>query len=373
MSNFISHLLILFIIALLFTPMQRNLAQSEYLDSIKKIDIHTHVQSDAPFLRQIMDSLNFKFATVCVGGLAPEKMNRQIEAAKEFCPKYPRYYAWITTFDLTDSDKPGWTEKVIKNLKDDFDHGAIGVKIWKDIGMELKDSEGNYIQVDDPMFTPIFNFIAKEGKTVLAHIGEPITAWMSPKPGNYWDKHPEYSFYDKADKPSYSDIMSARDHVIERHPDLRFVGAHLGSLEFDVDEMAKRFEKYPNFAVDIGGRTRYLLWQARGKVRSFLIKYQDRIMYSTDKFGGLINAAGEELSAEEIEMSRKQILKRYKFFSTYYATDEEIPWSDNIIGDNPVDGPTYTVQGLDLPKEVLDKIYYENAVKWFNGVEKDFQ
>ncbi len=371
-TNLSKKFLISLVVVLLLTVTNRINAQSDYLNSIKKIDIHTHIQSDAPYLRQIMDSLNFKLISVCYEGSDIERLNRQIEAAKVYTSEYPRYYGWITAFDLTERDKPNWTANVIKKLKSDFDNGAIGVKIWKDIGIGIKDANGNYIQVDDPMFTPIFEFIAQEGKTLLAHIGEPITAWMSPKPGTYWAKHPQYSNYDRPDKPSYSSIVATMDHIIERHPNLRIVGAHLASLEFDVDELAKRFDKYPNFAADIGGRTRYLMWQARGKVRAFFIKYQDRILYGTDKFGGLINEHGEDLSSEEIETSRNQILDRYDFFTTYYTTDKEIPWSDYIISDKPVEGATYTVKGLALPNEVLDKIYYENAVKWFPGVEKEY-
>jgi len=353
-------------------------AQLDYLRTIKKIDVHTHISSDAPYLRAIMDDLNMKMITICVGGLNPERMTAQIDSAETFCAKFPRYYGWITTFDLTGRDKPDWVEKTIAQLKNSFDHGAVGVKIWKEIGMEIKNKKGEYIQVDDPLFEPIFDFIAAEGKTVIAHIGEPIDAWMpqfpvsEDRPGNYWAKHPQYSFYDKPELPSYSDIMAARDHVLEKHPDLKFVGAHLGSLEFDVNEIIKRMEKYPNFAVGIGGRTRYLMWQARGKVREFFIEFQDRIMYGTDRSGGLVKGKGVPMTKEEIEDSRRSILDRHDLFFRYYAGADEIPWGNYVIGGKPLPEPTYTVQGLALPREVLDKIFYKNAVKWFPGVEKSF-
>jgi len=353
-------------------------AQLDYLRKIKKIDVHTHISSDAPYLREIMDELNMKMITICVGGLNPKQMKAQIDSAKAFCARYPRYYGWVTTFDLTGRDEPRWVEKTIAQLKDSFDHGAVGVKIWKEIGMEIKNNKGEYIQVDDPLFDPIFDFIAAQGKTVLAHIGEPIDAWMpqypvtEERPGNYWAKHPQYSFWDKPELPSYSDIMAARDHVLEKHPNLKFVGAHLGSLEFDVNEIIKRLEKYPNFAVGIGGRTRYLMWQARGKVREFFIKFQDRIMYGTDRSGGLVKRKGVSMTTEDIEDSRKSILDRHDLFFRYYAGAQEIPWGNYVIGGKPLPEPTYTVQGLALPREVLDKIFYQNAVDWFPGVEKSF-
>lgn len=353
-------------------------AQLDYLKTIKKIDVHTHISSDAPYLREIMDELNMKMITICVGGLNPERMNAQIDSAKAICARYPRYYGWVTTFDLTGRDEPGWVEKTIAQLKDSFDHGAVGVKIWKEIGMEIKNNKGEYVQVDDPLFDPIFDFIAAQGKTILAHIGEPIDAWMpqypitEERPGNYWAKHPQYSFWDKPELPSYSDIMAARDHVLEKHPDLKFVGAHLGSLEFDVNEIIKRLEKYPNFAVGIGGRTRYLMWQARGKVREFFIKFQDRIMYGTDRSGGLVKGKGVPMTREDIEDSRRSILDRHDLFFRFYAGTDEIPWGNYVIGGKPLPEPTYTVQGLALPRNVLDKIFYQNAVEWFPGVEKSY-
>jgi hypothetical protein len=93
-------------------------AQLDYLKKIKKIDVHTHISSDAPYLRAIMDDLNMKMITICTGGLHPEHMNAQIDSAKAFCARYPRYYGWVTTFDLTGRDESGWVEKTIAQLKE---------------------------------------------------------------------------------------------------------------------------------------------------------------------------------------------------------------------------------------------------------------
>ncbi|MEQ6119808.1 amidohydrolase family protein [Reichenbachiella sp. MALMAid0571] len=348
-------------------------SKMEYLNSIKKIDVHTHVRSDQPFLRELLDELNYKFCTLSTIGTNSKTLLAQIDTAKMVYEKYPRYYAWVTTFDVSNRDEPGWTDQVINQLKNDFENGAVGVKVWKAIGMEFKKPNGEYLQLDDPIFEPIFTFIAQQGKTLIAHMGEPIQAWMPTyfteggKPRNYWAKHPEFSFWDKPEKPSYSDIMAARDHVIERHPNLRFVGAHLASLEFDVDEIITRMEQYPNFAVEIGGRTRYLMWQARGKVLDFFTRYQDRIMYGTDK------GAKPKMTPEDIENAKEEIIYRNQLFHTYYATADEIPWGNIVESDRPLPEPSYNVKGLDLPREILDKVFYKNAVKWFPGIEKEYQ
>ena len=347
-----------------------------FVKTIKKIDIHTHIGSDAAWFRDVLDSIDQKVCTICTGGTNPERMYKSIDTAQQLLNNNPRYYAWVTTFDLTGRDDPDWAENVINQLREDFRNGAVGVKVWKDIGMKITNRDGEYIQIDDPMFEPILRFIAEEDKTLIAHLGEPIDAWM---PSNiegklqfYWSNHPEYHFWDKPEKPSYSDIMAARDHVLKKHPDLRFVGAHLGSMSYDVNEVIKRLDRYPNFAVEIGGRTRYLMWQARGKVRSFFIEYQDRILYGTDLSAGIFDTDGNHFSDKQMNTMKRSYLRRHDFFMRYYASDEIFPWANNIRGGKPVPEASYTVEGLALPKEVLEKVYYKNAVKWFPGLDKEY-
>ncbi|MBA4141291.1 MAG: amidohydrolase family protein [Segetibacter sp.] len=77
--------------------------------------------------------------------------------------------------------------------------------------------------------------------------------------------------------------------MLEKHPDLKFIGAHLGSLEWSIEELAKRLDKFPNMAVDMAARLSGLQYLAvtnwRG-VRDFFIKYQDRLIYATDLEAG---------------------------------------------------------------------------------------
>ena len=109
----------------------------------------------------------------------------------------------------------------------------------------------------------------------------------------YFAAHPEYHGLLHPEIPNYEAQVAARDRMLERHPTLRVVGCHLGSLEYDVDELAKRLDKYPNLAVDLSARIVHLQIQPRDKVRAFLVKYQDRLLYGTDvQFGRGSGAAG---------------------------------------------------------------------------------
>ncbi len=348
-------------------------SNSDYLQSIKKFDVHTHNRADEAFIQEIHDEDNWKYINICVASRGSESLRAQREMSKALYQKYPRHYAWVTAFDVEGMFEEGWMDRVLYTLKEDFENGALGVKVWKNIGMEIIKPNGDYIQLDDPIFQPIWDLIVEEDKTLLAHMGEPIHAWMptfTTEDGftrNYWATHPEYSFYDKPHKPSYSDIIAAADTVMRNNPNMRYVGAHLASLEFDVSELAMRMEMYPNFAVEIGGRTRYLMWQARGKVRAFFIKYQDRIMYGTDQ--GARGGYNDQQRRER----KARMQERNAQFARYLATDDQIPFGDLLREDKPAGDPEYYVTGIALPKPVLKKVYYDNVLEWFPGAEEGYE
>jgi predicted TIM-barrel fold metal-dependent hydrolase len=127
------------------------------------------------------------------------------------------------------------------------------------------------------------------------------------------------------------------------------VGCHLGSLEFDVDELAKRLDRYPNFAVDLAARIVHFQVQDQKKVRKFIIRYQDRLLYGTD------NGVGERKADLQSELLHCEEVYRRDY--GYFATDQEI--------EIPEIKANFKVRGLALPASVLKKIYYQNAVKWF--------
>ena len=172
-----------------------------------------------------------------------------------------------------------------------FPKGAIAVKVWKNIGMELKDRDNNFVMIDHPKFDPVFDFLVKNNIPLIGHLGEPKNCWLPIEKMtvqgdvNYFSTHPKYHMYLHPEYPSYEDQVNSRDHMLEKHPDLQFIGAHLASLEYSVDELAKRLDKFPNMAVDTASRISHLQYQAKTnwqKVHDFCIKYQDRIIYGTD-------------------------------------------------------------------------------------------
>lgn len=329
-------------------------------EKIKKIDIHCHITVDRhDFMEQAVAD-NFRILTINTDAFAHPTIEEQQEFALNQIKAFPHNLAYLTAFNLKGWDNPDWQEKTIAYLASSFKNGAIGVKVWKNIGMVEKDKDGKFIMIDNPKFDPIFDYIEKMGKSVCGHLGEPRNCWLPidqmtvNNDKKYFAEHPEYHMYLHPEYPSYEDQIQARDNMLRKHPHLRFMGAHLGSLEWSVDELAKHFEMFPNMTVDMAARICHLEKQSQAdynKVRDFFIKYQDRIIYGTDE--------GDYEGAEADPVKQKEHVY------AVWTRDWEFMTTDNEMSSWEVDGK---FKGLKLPKEVIEKIYYKNAVKWFPGI-----
>lgn len=322
---------------------------------VKKIDTHTHHNAESTALTDAAKNANFYLLTVSVDVPSYPKLEEQIRLALFQKANNPDHIDFLSTISLENWSDDDWAAKEIERIKKTFDQGALGIKIWKNIGMTYKDENGNFIMADHPRLEPIFQFVQDQGKTLMAHLGEPKNCWLPLEEmtvnndRTYFKEHPEYHMYLHPEYPSYEQQVEARDNLLKKFPKIRFVGAHLGSLEWNVDELGKRLDTYPNLAVDMAARIGHLQFQSqkdRKKVRDFMIKYQDRLIYGTD-----LGISG----TPDTEKVKANALTTWQEDWNYFVADQTMEVSE-------VNGE---FQGLKLPKEVVDKIYYHNAVKWF--------
>jgi predicted TIM-barrel fold metal-dependent hydrolase len=317
--------------------------------ALDPIDTHTHVFHNDPAFPPMLKRLRLHLLDICVfTDKEPVFANLQaeIDSARAVTRAAHGHVSWCTTFDPFKFGSANFAADTIRQLNRDFKNGAIAVKIWKNIGMEVKTPDGHFVMPDDPMFAPIYRDIAAKNKTLIAHLAEPNSCWQPPNPESpdysYYQEHPEWYMYDKPDHPSKERILEARDHLLAENPELRVVGAHLGSMEMDLDGLSQRLDRYPNFAVDTAARVVYLALQPRDKVRAFLIKYQDRVLYGTD-LG--YRPKGDSDSLKDWQST---YLRDWNFFSSNETVE--------------FDGRKF--QGLQLPDTVLRKLYHDNAVHW---------
>ena len=228
--------------------------------------------------------------------------------------------------------------------------------------MVLKDQDGRYVMIDDPRFDPLLESIAAQGHPLVAHLGEPRNCWLPldkmtvQSDRNYFAKNPQYHGYLHPEVPGYERQIAARDAMLERHPRLKVVGCHLGSLEYNVDELAKRLDRYPNFAVDLAARIVHLQIQPREKVRAFVISLPgSAALRDRCRFRRWRRRRGR---ARRSALTR--LAAMYRSEATWLATDQSV--------DVPRAKAGFSSQGLALPASVLRKIYFENAKKWYPGI-----
>ncbi len=337
------------LVALLCGPLSA--ADAPPFEEILKIDVHAHIFEDLPQLVEMLRRANTRMINICNRGRDGhlETMHR---IALELYRKYPDLFPFASTFDLTRLEEAGYADEVIQWLEGTFQNGAVMTKIWKEVGMEVQRSDGSFVMPDDPVFDPIYAYLAKRDRPLMAHLADPIEAWLplDPKRAHYayFSAHPEYHLYGRAGYPTHAQLMAARDHVLEKHPRLTVIGAHLGSFEHDTDELAQRLDRYPNFFVDCAARTGDLARQPSAKVRAFFLKYQDRILYGSD-----INwkpyRETQPLTGKQRQTFAHRLEDRYRQDYRYYAASGPVEYNEE------------TVEGLALPREVLEKFYHGNA------------
>ena len=326
--------------------------------ALSPIDAHTHVFADNPEFYPMLKKLNMHVLDILVVDDTNESRNsltKESEEAWELVRKTNGHVSVCTTFDPYRFSQPGFAQAAILQINREFDKGAVAVKIWKNLGMEIKDATGQYLLPDAPVFEPIYRDIAAHNKPLIAHLADPSSSWEPPNPDSlaylYFKRNPQWYMYAKSHPASKERILQARDHILEGNPSLRVVGAHLGSMEDDFNQLGQHLDRYPNFAVDLAGRMPDIMMQSRPQMIAFITRYQDRLIYGTDLEIGF----GETGVSEKSAMWEENYAKNWRFLAT----------GDILM----VRG--HAVQGLALPQSILRKLYRENALHWFPGLLGD--
>lgn len=327
----------------------------EDFGSVPKIDAHYHISSVRNMSLEQAEKDNFRIFAINTNSEGCEIVEKVHGIQKALKKSFPEKFAFATTFCLDGWDDPGWDKKTVGWLEKCLNDGAVAVKVWKNIGMEFRDRDSVLIRIDDPKFDPVFKYLSEKGIPLVGHLGEPKNCWMpvtqmtTKNDSAYFSRNPMYHMYIHPDFPSHEEQLAARDRMLEKNPRLRFIGCHLASLEWSVDELARFFDRFPNAAVDLAARMGQLFYQTREnreKVRAFFINYQDRLIYGTDMGD---NGNGDT-----------------DFQKTMHETwvrDWEYLVSDHKMNSSLINGAFI---GLKLPAKVIDKIYFRNAETWYS-------
>jgi predicted TIM-barrel fold metal-dependent hydrolase len=303
------------------------------------IDYHNHLDAQEPReVLRIMDECGIERIvniTMHTGETALEMIRRfHTVAADRFAT-----YGWM---DWSDVQSPGFFARAVSRLERLIEHGACGLKIWKDLGTKVQELNGELLRIDDERLDPLYEKAAELGVPIMYHIADPDAFFLPIDASNerYEElaAHPEWSYF--GSRYGKLELLAQRDQVIARHPKTTFVGAHVAEHPEDLAYVSSLLDKNPNLHVDIGARCAELGRQPY-TAREFFLKYADRILFGTD------------LIPEE-NMYRLH----YRFLET---RDEYFEYPSHASRQG-----RWNIYGLFLPDDVLRKVYRDNAVKLFD-------
>ncbi len=310
------------------------------------IDVHNHRRLDprpedlAEMVAE-MDALNMK-VLVNLSGRNGAALKEGIRKTKG---KYPSRFVVFANIDFTGIDEPGYGERAARQLEEDVRNGAQGLKIFKSFGLTLTDKNGQRIHVDDPRFDPVFKKCAELAIPVLIHTGEPRS---------FFDEHDRFNerwlelkqFPSRARPagmyPSWQEVMSEQHNLFARHPKTIFISAHLGWMGNDLESLGKLLDRLPNVYTEVAAVVAELGRQPKF-AREWFIKYQDRVMFGKDTY---------------------QPVEYHTYFRIFETSDEYFDYFRKRHA-------FWKMYGLNLPDDVLKKLYYKNALKLIPGIDRD--
>lgn len=237
---------------------------------------------------------------------------------------------------------PGWAERVVAQLEADAAAGAVGIgEVGKGLGLSTKKADGTRLAIDDPMLDPVWQAAGRLGLPVFIHTADPESFFKPIDNSN--ERWLELALFGDrrypADRfPTFDQLMMERDNMVKRNPRTTFVIAHMSWYANDLGRLSKLMDANPNVYTELGA-VLYDIGRQPRVAHDFFIKYQDRILFGKDSF-----------QPEEYPYYWRVFETRDDYFD--YYRDYHAFWK---------------LYGIDLPDDVLKKIYYKNALKITRG------
>jgi uncharacterized protein len=315
------------------------------------IDVHNHQWDMAdgdlrPLLRQ-MDSLNMGLMVNLSGrgwGSVAESDRFFTGSLTNIARTSPRRLVLFTNVLFDGIGKPGWAADAVRRLEADVKAGARGLKVYKNLGFDIKDSDGKRVAVDDPRLDPVWAKCGELGIPVLIHTADPKSFWDPMD--RYNERWLELKLHAgrkrSATNPApWPTLLTEQHNVFRKHPKTTFINAHFGWYANDLGKLDSLMTALPNTLVELGAIIAELGRQPRA-ARRFFEKYQDRILFGKDSW----------VPAEYTT-----------YFRVLETDDEYFPYHKKYHA-------FWRMYGLALPDEILKKVYYKNALRIIPGLDK---
>ena len=326
------------------------------------VDVHTHFriklkggEKELDAFVKTMDANNIALC-VSLDGQLGEKLD---EHAKFLWTKYKDRFAIFANLDWQgtgkaddpaswDCQRPDFARRMARELAAAKERGACGLKIFKQFGLEYKNPDGSHLKIDDRRWDDIWRACGELGLPVLIHVADPA-AFFQPidEKNERWEelhRHSEWSFFGPQ-FPRQEDVFAAFLRVVKRHPKTTFISAHVANNPENLAAVSQWLDDNSNLYVELASRIGELGRQPVS-ARKFLLKYQDRVLFGTDG-----------------PWPEQRLRLYWRFLET---EDEYFPYSEKEF---PPQG-FWNIYGVNLPEEVLKKVYQENAMRIVSGVRE---
>jgi predicted TIM-barrel fold metal-dependent hydrolase len=307
----------------------------------KFIDFHGHppaallTADGLARLEASLDSLNVRLM-IAASNMSGDALRRTV-AAVQASPTMKDRVRVLAGIDFRNVG-PGWAEKAVAQLEADVAAGAVGVgEISKGLGLSIRKADGTRLRIDDPDLAPIWEACARLNLPVFIHTADPPEFWQPIDLEN--ERWLELALfpgrrYPAEEYPSFEQLATERDNLLRKHPRTTFVIAHLGWHANDLGRLAKLMDELPNVHAEVGA-VLYDIGRQPRAAHDFFVRFQDRILFGKDSF-----------QPEEYPYYWRVFETRDDYFD--YYRDYHAFWK---------------LYGIDLPDEVLKKVYYKNALK----------
>jgi len=324
----------------------------------KVIDTHLHaVPETVDRCIRVMDDNYIQYGiNIGIGG---EDFIKFIKAIKDNKDRLGALYSF--DWSLWQKD-PGFPEKAPDMLERAIEAGALGVKIFKELGLKVTDNEGKLVKIDDPRLFPIWEKAEQLNTIVAIHTVDPVAffeTWNSEN--ERWEElelRPEWSFADRDRYPARNVVLEQRNNVIRTFKNINFQCAHVGNYSENLEIVDQWLDEMPNMVLDLSARIGELGRHPASEGKKFFTKHQDRLMFGTDRvfrIDGDIQGAGPKKIFTPEEDNR--------FYESHWRYLQTL--DTQFDHPTPIQG-NWKIDGIGLPENILKKIYWDNAFKLYN-------
>jgi predicted TIM-barrel fold metal-dependent hydrolase len=328
------------------------------VEHYRKIDVHTHFSPDSA---DHMFALMNEYGIDTVVNLSGEVPGHGLEENLQMAAEHPGRVVIFTNVDWDEPSKgPGYGLRLAEQVQRAHALGARGVKIYKALGLAVRDFQGRLLPVDDPGLDPFFDKAGELGMPVAIHTGDPVAFWQPVTPDNErYDEltvHRGWAEYGRA-VPSWEGLYAQLEGRIARSPHTTFIAVHFGNAPEYPERVAALLDKYPNMYIDTAARVPEIGRHPQQLMHDLITRHADRIMFGTDLGVGpqvqqlMLGSTGA--TAPTQEDTDHFFASTWRYFET---------WDRTFRHPTPIQG-RWPIDGVGLEPPVLRKIYSENAAR----------